>query len=80
MKVFSVTAVMSLFAYIWLYVTLQTSTSEVIESWEAWTTFIMFFILIGMAFGADKWTQMQEDNKKSAEDKIKDERDKDIKI
>jgi solute carrier family 8 (sodium/calcium exchanger) len=67
MKVFSVTAVMSIFAYIWLYVTLQTSSFEVIESWEAWSTFTFFFILIGMAFGADRWTNMQEEKRKSVE-------------
>ena len=78
MKVFSVTAVMSIFAYIWLYVTLQTSSFEVIESWEAWSTFTFFFILIGMAFGADKWTQYIEDKRKTDEEKLKDKRDQAI--
>ena len=65
MKVFSVTAISSLFAYIWLYTTLAYSSKEVVESWEAWATFIFFFILIGMAFGADKWTQYQTEKKES---------------
>ena len=53
--VFAVTSIASLFAYIWLYLTLKEFDSpEVVESWEAWLTLIFFFILIVMAFGADK--------------------------
>lgn len=53
--VFAVTSIASLFAYIWLYLTLKEFDSpEVVEMWEAWLTLAFFFILIAMAFGADK--------------------------
>ena len=52
---FAVTSIASLFAYIWLYLTLKEFDSpEVVEMWEAWLTLAFFFILIAMAFGADK--------------------------
>ena len=58
--VFAVTSIASLFAYIWLYLTLKEFDSpEVVESWEAWLTLIFFFILIIMAFGADKLNTWQ---------------------
>ena len=58
--VFAVTSIASLFAYIWLYLTLKEFDSpEVVESWEAWLTLIFFFILILMAFGADKLNTWQ---------------------
>ena len=58
--VFAVTSIASLFAYIWLYLTLKEFDSpEVVESWEAWLTLIFFFILIVMAFGADKLNTWQ---------------------
>ena len=78
MKVFSVTAISSLFAYIWLYTTLAYSSKEVVESWEAWATFIFFFILIGMAFGADKWTQYQTEKKES--DAEREKRNHDLQV
>ena len=58
--VIAVTSIASLFAYIWLYLTLQEFDSpEVVELWEAWTTLIFFFVLIIMAFGADRLNQCQ---------------------
>ena len=53
---FAVTSVASLFAYIWMYLTLieMGPIAEVIDLMEAWLTLAFFFILIGAAFGADK--------------------------
>ena len=52
MGVFGVTATSSLFAYIWLYYVL---IDQVVEKWEAWVTFIFFFILVALAFAADRY-------------------------
>lgn len=53
--VFAVTSISSLFAYVWLYLTLMEFNSpNVVETWEAWSTLLFFFILIAMAYFADK--------------------------
>lgn len=63
--VFAVTSISSLFAYIWLYLTLKEISPDVIESWEAWVTFVFFFLLIILAFGADKLNQICSEKKKT---------------
>lgn len=52
MGVFTITCFFGLFAYIWLFICVM---DNAIESWEAYTTFAMFFVLIILAFAADKW-------------------------
>ena len=52
MGVFSITSFFSIFAYLWLFYVLY---DQVVEVWEAWLTLIFFFILVGLAFGADKY-------------------------
>lgn len=52
MGVFSVTAAWSLIAYIWLYICLQ---DQNVTPAEAWITLGFFFVLIVMAFAADKY-------------------------
>lgn len=52
MGVFAITATSSIWAYVWLFIVLIDSE---VELWEAWLTLIFFFILILMAFGADKY-------------------------
>ena len=54
MGVFAVTALSSLFAYAWLYFVLEVSSKGEIKLWEAICTFVFFFIMLAMAFGADK--------------------------
>jgi solute carrier family 8 (sodium/calcium exchanger) len=56
MGVFSITAISSLWAYIWMYLVLR---DQLVEVWEAVLTFVFFFLLIGMAFGADKYNQIK---------------------
>ena len=51
MKVFAVTATFSILAYVWMFAVLY---DQRVEIWEAWITFILFFILLGLAFAADK--------------------------
>ena len=62
--VFFTTSVFSLFAYIWLYVCLQDDEIDVVE---AWLTFVFFFILVILAFLADKFNQRINSVKVSAE-------------
>lgn len=49
--VFAITTIWSVVAYIWLYVVLM---DGVVKSWEAWLTFAFFWIMLLMAYAADK--------------------------
>ena len=49
--VFSITTGFSIFAYVWMYYVLN---DERVEWWEAWTTFGFFWLLILVAWIADK--------------------------
>ena len=51
MGVFFVTSVFSILSYVWLYIVLL---DQVVSVTEAWITFALFFVLIALAFGADK--------------------------
>jgi|TARA_B110001450_G_C17613777_1_gene478385 high-affinity Fe2+/Pb2+ permease len=69
MGVFSVTAGSSVFAYAWLYWVLK---DQMVDSTEAWLTFVFFFVLVGLAWGLDRYKErsMKNDNKnKDEEDK-----------
>lgn len=57
MGVFSITCVFSVFAYIWIFIVLR---DQHVDTTEAWITFILFFVLIGLAFAADKYKTMQD--------------------
>ena len=54
MGVFSVTAGSSIFAYAWLYWVLK---DQMVDSTEAWLTFVFFFVLVGLAWGLDKFKE-----------------------
>lgn len=54
MGVFSVTAGSSVFAYAWLYWVLKDQT---VDSTEAWLTFVFFFVLVGLAWGFDRFKE-----------------------
>ena len=49
--VFAITTVWSVLAYIWLYVVLL---DGLVKPWEAWLTFAFFWIMLLMAYAADK--------------------------
>ena len=51
---FSSTSVSSLLAYVWMYIVLQVWSKGVIEVPEAVITFLFFFLLLALAFMADK--------------------------
>jgi solute carrier family 8 (sodium/calcium exchanger) len=67
--VFAITSTASLFAYIWMYLCLESFSVEVIEMWEAWLTLAFFFILITAAWAADKLNAWHQDKKKTLKDK-----------
>ena len=51
--VFSITAASSVLAYLWMYFILALSSPNVIELWEAVVTFLLFPVLVALAYGAD---------------------------
>lgn len=53
-KVFIVTAVFSLFAYIWLVLVLVVFSPDFVELWEAFLTLLFFPILVVIAYIADR--------------------------
>jgi len=56
MGVFAVTAFSSVFAYVWMWIVLMDQSVSPIE---AWLTFVFFFVLIGSAYGMDKYKAMK---------------------
>lgn len=52
MGVFAITATWSVIAYIWMYVVL---IDQNVTAIEAWITLFFFFLLIGMAYAADRY-------------------------
>jgi solute carrier family 8 (sodium/calcium exchanger) len=61
MGVFCVTAFSSIFAYVWIWIVLA---DQSVSPLEAWLTLIFFFVLIGSAFGMDKYKAMQVEKEK----------------
>ena len=54
LKVFAVTAVCSVFAYVWLVIILKVHTENVVDLWEAIFTFLLFPMLVIVAYMADR--------------------------
>lgn len=63
--VYATTAIFSLFAYTWMYLCLEMSSPEVVDLSEAWLTLFFFFLLVGTAFGMDKWGQKKRNKELS---------------
>ena len=57
MGVFAITCTSSLWAYVWLFICVSDSQ---IKGWEAWLTLLQFFILVILAFLADKYNEKKE--------------------
>jgi solute carrier family 8 (sodium/calcium exchanger) len=55
MGVFGVTAVSSVFAYVWLYIVLGLNSKDEVTIAEGIITLCFFFVLIILAYGADKY-------------------------
>lgn len=66
--VFFVTSVFSIFAYVWLFMCLSVMSPDEVDSTEGWLTLSFFFILVALAFGADRAFAAHLEKKKSAED------------
>ena len=54
LKVFAITAVCSVFAYVWLVIILKVNSENVVDLWEAIFTFLLFPILVIIAYMADR--------------------------
>mmetsp|Transcript_17148 Transcript_17148/g.30070 ORF Transcript_17148/g.30070 Transcript_17148/m.30070 type:complete len:852 (-) Transcript_17148:115-2670(-) len=52
--VYCVTATFSILAYLWLLIILLASSPDVVEIWEGLMTFVFFFVLIAIAYAADR--------------------------
>lgn len=78
--VFFVTSVFSIFAYVWLYTCLVITTEGIVTVKEAWLTLIFFFILVGLAFMADRAFAAHLEKLKTEEDKHKSQQDEGLKI
>ncbi|OWF55905.1 Sodium/calcium exchanger 3 [Mizuhopecten yessoensis] len=53
-KVFAVTSIFSVFAYIWLAIILMVITPDFVDLWEAIVTLLLFPIMVLLAYIADK--------------------------
>ncbi|CAE7213843.1 Slc8a2 [Symbiodinium natans] len=53
-KVYCVTATFSILAYVWLLLILMVISPDICELWEAVVTFLLFPVLLAIAFAADK--------------------------
>lgn len=78
--VFATTAIFSLFAYIWLYICLDISSPNEVTTTEAWLTLIYFFILVILAFIADKYNERVMAKKQSKEEKEEKDRKDELAI
>lgn len=67
--VFGTTSIFSIFAYVWLYLCLTTISPEEVDLTEAWLTLIFFFVLVILAFIADRVNHKIQEKNKSKEDK-----------
>lgn len=52
--VFFVTAIFSILAYVWLLIIVTGSSRDVVDIWESAVTFLLFPLLVVLAFAADK--------------------------
>jgi len=79
--VFAVTTIFSLFAYFWMYVCLIFKPSdEVVTPVEAWLTLCFMFVLLGLAFGADRYNAYKEKTEMSEEEKKKFQKSEELQI
>jgi solute carrier family 8 (sodium/calcium exchanger) len=69
MGVFAITSISSIFAYVWLFIVLGVWTKDQVTMVEAVLTFGFFFVLIILAYAADKINERKKDKLKTAEQK-----------
>lgn len=66
MRVFSITCTSSIFAYIWLWIVLL---DQYVQLWEAILTFLFFWILVALAYWADRVTAKKAEAAEGADKK-----------
>lgn len=74
MGVFFTTGCFSVFAYVWLLLCIVVITPNEVTTVEAWLTLFYFFLLLGIAFAADKYNQSKKkkvDNEITEKEKLK---------
>lgn len=76
--VFVITSLFSLWAYIWLYLTLQEISKDYVDVWEAWLTLAFFFFLILFSFIADKLNEFMNEKKKTVEQREEEKKQTEI--
>lgn len=77
-RVFALTAVFSLFAYVWLAVILLLISPEEVEIWEAVLTFAFFPLLVSVAYVVDKHCYRPKASKEKANAEDNEEEDKEL--
>ena len=65
LSVFFLTSASSLFAYLWMYICLVSSSENVVSMAEAWITFVFFILLIICSYTMDKINQYFIDARKT---------------
>jgi len=61
--VYMVTATFSIFAYVWLIFILLVTSPDLVEIWEGLLTFVFFWVLITIAYAADRgWLGGKEED------------------
>ena len=78
--VFLITSTISIFAYLWLVICLEVNSPNIVTSDEAVLTILYFFVLIILAFGADKYNQRKVDKNKTKEERARDKINEEKKI
>ncbi|KAL8609363.1 hypothetical protein ACOMHN_008157 [Nucella lapillus] len=66
-KVFLVTAIFSVFAYLWLLIVLVVITPDYVDLWEAIITFLFFPLLVVIAYMTDKDYCVKKESPEGAE-------------
>ncbi|XP_052770198.1 sodium/calcium exchanger 2-like isoform X2 [Mya arenaria] len=67
-KVFAITCIFSIWAYIWLIIILIVITPDYVDMWEAFVTLLFFPIMVLLAYLADKNFFMKETKVKSGDE------------
>lgn len=78
--VFFTTAIFSIFAYVWVLIVLSSWTPNEVSVTEAFLTLAFFFILVIMAFGADKYNQFQQDKLKDEDTEKREAEEQFVKV
>lgn len=68
MGVFAITSIMSILAYVWLYIVLKVISPEEVTILEAILTLVYFVVLVGLSYAADRYNASMENSNKTSEE------------